>query len=57
MFSDSELYNVHFEIAGIEKWSIFSTKVGYIEHNRKELPTKKIKCCPTEGKCQKDIGK
>ena len=52
MLSDFELYSTHIESAKIEKWSIFNTKIDYVQYNRKELPSGTVKCSPTEGKCQ-----
>ena len=37
--NDFELYNVHDKSAKIEKWSIFSTKVDYVEFHGKALLT------------------
>ena len=39
MLNDFALYNVHAESAETGKWSILSTKVDYMEYNRKVLPT------------------
>ena len=49
MLNDLELYSVHTESAEIEKWSAVSTKVDYVGHNRKSLPTNRVKYNPTEG--------
>ena len=46
-----KLYNVHAENASIEKWSIHSLKVNYIEHNRKLLPSNIVEIDLTEGSC------
>ena len=55
MLNDLELYSVHVESTKIEKWSIFNTKIHYVEHNRKELPSNRVKLGSTGGKCQKRI--
>ena len=52
MLNDFELYSVHAETAKIEKWSILSTKIDYVEHNEKVLPSN-----INEGNVKKGIGK
>ena len=44
------------EITEIEKLSILSTKIDYVEYNRKEQPSDTVKFSSTEGKCQKGYG-
>ena len=51
--NDFELYNIHSDNAEIEKWSIVNTKIDYVEYNRNEVPSNRVKFRPTEGKCQK----
>ena len=53
MLSDFKLYNIHDKGAEIERLSIMSTKVDYIELNRKVVPTNRVKFNPTEGRCLK----
>ena len=53
VLDDFELYNVHAEDAEREKWSIFSTKIHYVEYKRKELPTNTVNFKATKSGCQK----
>ena len=53
MLNDFELYIVHRVSAEIEKWSILSTKVDYVDYNRKELSTYRVILNATENRCQK----
>ena len=48
MLNDLKLYNVHTESAEIKKWSIINTKIDYVEYNRKELPSSRVKLSSTE---------
>ena len=52
MLNDFEFYNVQAESAEIEKWSILSTNIDYVEYNRKGPPLNRIKYSLTEVKCQ-----
>ena len=53
ILNDFELYNVHAESTEIERWSILTTKVDKVEHNRKVLPSNRENFYQTEGICQK----
>ena len=53
MLNGFELHNVHVRGSEIEKWSICSTTIDYIEYNRKTVPENSIKFKPTEAMCQK----
>ena len=44
-----ELYNVHSKSPEIEKWSIFSMEIDYVDCNRKVLPTNRVKFNQTGG--------
>ena len=43
MLNDFELYNVHAERAEIEKWYILNTKIDYVQYNRNELSSNRVK--------------
>ena len=43
MLKDFEYYNVHGESAEIEKWSTLNITIDYVEYNRKELPSNRVK--------------
>ena len=52
MLNDFELYNVCVKSALIEKCFILNTKIDYVEYNRKELPSDRVKFISIKGKHQ-----
>ena len=53
MFDHFEPYNVHAESAEIEKWSILSTRVNYVQYKGKVLHINRVNFNPTVGRYQK----
>ena len=51
MLNDFEVYNFNTESVYIEKCSILSMKVEYIEHNRKALIVNRVKVYPILSRC------
>ena len=45
-----ELCRVHSESTEIDKWSFLSTKLDYVEYNRKAIPPNRVKLGSTEGR-------
>ena len=52
MHNDFEFYSVHAKSFQIEKQSILNTKIDYVDYNKKELLSNRVKFSPTEEKCQ-----
>ena len=55
MLNDFELYNVHAESAEIETLSFLNTRIDYVEYNRKQLPSNRVRFIPTEGTVRKSM--
>ena len=55
MLNDFTFYNVHAKGAEIEKWCILSTKLDYVENNRKGLSTNGVQFNQIECECQNGV--